>query len=97
MGRLRVGLLRGDSELREAEKKDLRSFSSIPAGLCAAGWEGDGMCEGETGQKKKDKDNGTLCFSPVGSPSAEQTGLHTSFYSAPRPVVKVIREKSALS
>lgn len=37
IGRLRVGLLRGDGELSEAEKKGLRSFSSIPTGLCASG------------------------------------------------------------
>lgn len=40
IGRLRVGLLRGEGELSEAEKKGLRSFSSIPADLCASGSEG---------------------------------------------------------
>lgn len=37
IGRLLVGLLRGEGELSEAEKKGLRSFSSIPTGLCVSG------------------------------------------------------------
>lgn len=42
IGRLRVGLLRGEGELSEAEKNGLRSFSSTPTGLCASGSEKDG-------------------------------------------------------
>lgn len=42
IGRLRVGLLRGEGELSEAEKNGLRSFSSTPTGLCASGSERDG-------------------------------------------------------
>lgn len=44
IGRRRVGLLRGEGELSEAEKKGLRSFSSTPTGLCASGSERDGRC-----------------------------------------------------
>lgn len=44
IGRLRVGLLRGDGELSEAEKKRLRSFSSTPTGLDASGSEGRSRC-----------------------------------------------------
>ena len=48
IGRLRVGLLRGEGELSDAAKMGLRSFSSIPAGLCASGSEGRWWGVGDT-------------------------------------------------
>lgn len=42
-----MGLLRGDGELREAEKKGLRGFSSIMVGLCTDECDGDCRCEWE--------------------------------------------------
>ncbi len=60
IGRLRVGLLRGEGELSDAEKKGLRSFSSTPTGLCVSGSEGEtaGVGERLTGEikwKSRDK------------------------------------------
>lgn len=68
IGRLRVGLLRGEGELSDAEKKGLRRLGSIPTGLCASGRsEGDGKCgqevdgdtRGETKGNRKEGKDGT--------------------------------------
>lgn len=53
IGRLRVGLLRGEGELSEAEKKGLLSFSSILTGLCASGSEGDKNLTGGIKQQRE--------------------------------------------
>lgn len=53
MGRLRVGLLRGDGELSEAEKKGLRSVSSTPTGLRASGSTGRWQVWDEKAERSK--------------------------------------------
>lgn len=67
IGRLRVGLLRGEGKLSEAEKKGLRSFSSIPTGLCASGCdmktagvdrEVDGRIKGKGETEAEDRKKG---------------------------------------
>lgn len=59
MGRLRVGLLRGEGELSEAEKKGLRSFSSAPTGLRASGSTGDGRCGRDIDRVKEQREVNT--------------------------------------
>lgn len=68
IGRLRLGLLRGEGELSEAEKIGLRSFSSISTGLCASGSEGDGRCgrDGDRRIRDERRTERSTCGSKLG-------------------------------
>ena len=58
MGRLRVGLLRGESELSEAEKNGRLGFSSSPAGFCFSESERGGGhgCKDDRGMGRRERE-----------------------------------------